>query len=73
MSTTIVKIDSRGRVALPKTLLSALGAGPGDRLAITQQDGGEMVIRVKRRNAREIAGALTRPNQPHVTIEEMSR
>jgi bifunctional DNA-binding transcriptional regulator/antitoxin component of YhaV-PrlF toxin-antitoxin module len=68
----LVKMDSRGRVTLPRSLRTALKITPRDRLAFSQLADGTIIVRIKRRRLSELGGMLTRPNQPTVTIEEMS-
>jgi hypothetical protein len=50
-----------------------LGLVPGCRLIFFQLDDGRFIVRVKNRHASSLAGILTRPGQPSVSIEEMRR
>jgi AbrB family looped-hinge helix DNA binding protein len=68
----ISKIDARGRVTLPASLRDSLKLKPGDKIAFSQLADGTIIVRIKRRRLSELGGMLTRPDQPTVTIEEMS-
>lgn len=70
---TTVTVGSRGRITLPMALRLQLGLVPGCRLIFFQLDDGRFIARVKNRRASSLAGILTRPGQPSVSIEEMRR
>jgi AbrB family looped-hinge helix DNA binding protein len=69
----IVKMDSRGRVTLPRSLRTTLKVAVGDRLAFSQLSDGTVIVRVKNRRLSELGGLLTLPDQPSVSVEEMRR
>jgi AbrB family looped-hinge helix DNA binding protein len=71
MSTVIVKVGTKGRVTLPKALRDALKVAPGDQISFSQLSDGSVIIRAKHRRLSTLAGMLTRPDQPNVSIEEM--
>jgi antitoxin PrlF len=71
--TTEVTLTSKGQITLPKELRTSLGLNPGAKLAFSQLADGTVVMRVKHRKLSDLAGILTRPGQPSVSIEEMSR
>jgi AbrB family looped-hinge helix DNA binding protein len=71
--TTEVTLTSKGQITLPKELRNRLGLEPGARLAFSQLSDGTVVMRVKHRKLSDLAGILTAPGQPTVTIEQMSR
>lgn len=73
--TTEVTLTSKGQITLPKELRTSLGLEAGAKLAFTQlSDGtGTVVMRVKHRKLSELAGLLTRPGQPSVPLEDLSR
>jgi AbrB family looped-hinge helix DNA binding protein len=73
MSTVIVKVGSKGRVTLPKALRDALKVAPGDQISFSQLEDGTVILRTKHRRLSTLAGMLTRPDQPHVAIDEMRR
>ena len=70
---SLMKMDSRGRVTLPRSLRTALSLAPGDRLAFSQLIDGTIIVRIKNRRLSELGGSLTRSNQPTVSIEDMRR
>ncbi|MRW83748.1 AbrB/MazE/SpoVT family DNA-binding domain-containing protein [Pseudoduganella sp. FT26W] len=71
--TTIMTVNSRGGITLPKKLRAALGLTAGARVAFSQLSDGTVVMRIKHRKLSSLAGILTREGQPKVSIEEMSR
>lgn len=71
--TPLSKIDARGRVTLPALLRASLKLKPGDKVAFTELADGTAILRVKRRHLSALAGLLTRPDQPSVSVEEMRR
>jgi AbrB family looped-hinge helix DNA binding protein len=71
--TTIVTVNSRGGITLPKKLRASLGLTPGSRVAFSLLDNGTVIVRLKRRTLSSLAGVLTREGQPAVSIEEMRR
>ncbi|WP_179106822.1 AbrB/MazE/SpoVT family DNA-binding domain-containing protein [Variovorax sp. KK3] len=70
METTLM---SRGRITLPKALRTSLGLTPGTKLAFSQLSDGTVVMRVKRRKLADLAGILTRSDQPKFSVEDLSR
>ncbi|MBB3182288.1 AbrB/MazE/SpoVT family DNA-binding domain-containing protein [Variovorax sp. Sphag1AA] len=70
METTLT---SRGRITLPKALRKSLGLTTGAKLSFSQLSDGTVVMRVKRRKLADLAGILTRPGQPKVSVEDLRR
>jgi AbrB family looped-hinge helix DNA binding protein len=66
-------LTSKGQITLPKELRNSLGLTPGAKLAFSQLSDGTVVMRVKHRKLADLAGLLTRPGQPSVPVEDMSR
>jgi len=69
-------ITAKGQITLNKALLAHMGVGPGDRLEVTASFGGGFTARpIKRDEMRTIEGligALARPGDRPVSIEEMN-
>jgi bifunctional DNA-binding transcriptional regulator/antitoxin component of YhaV-PrlF toxin-antitoxin module len=71
--TTSCVVRTRGRITLPPALRLALGLEPGMQLSFSRLRDGTVVMRVRKRKCSDLAGILTREDQPTVTVEEMSR
>jgi antitoxin PrlF len=66
-------LTSKGQVTIPREIRERLGLTSGDKLAFTMLSDGTVVMRSKTRRLIDLAGSLTRPGQPSVTIEQMKR
>ena len=68
-------ITGKGQVTLRKELLRHLGVGPGDKIEVEMLPNGRIEVRAARRprHISEIFGALKRPGQPTLSIEEINR
>lgn len=64
-------MTSGGRVTLPKSIRAHLGLKPGDQLAFTTLSDGRVVLRPKTRRLAQLAGMLTRSDQPNVSHVEL--
>jgi AbrB family looped-hinge helix DNA binding protein len=62
----------KGQVTVPRDIRHRLGLKAGDKVAFTMLSDGTVVIRPKTRRLADLAGSLTRPGQPSVTVEEMN-
>lgn len=71
--TMMVTMTSKGRITLPKKLCNRLGLVPGTRLAFSLLSDGSVVIRIKHRRLSSLAGILTKPDQPTISIDDMKR
>ena len=67
------RLTSKGRVTVPREIRDYLGLKPGDKLTFTMLSNGTVVMRAKTRRLIELAGSLTRPGQPKVSVAQMSR
>lgn len=65
-------LTSKGQVTVPREIRDRLGLTSGDKLAFTLLSDGTVVMRAKTRRLLDLAGSLTRPGQPKVTIEQMN-
>ena len=62
-------ITSKGQTTLPRTVRSALGLAPGDRVRYVILDGEVRLL--KARPVAGLAGILARPGRKPVTLEDM--
>ena len=65
-------LTSKGQVTVPREIRDRLGLASGDKLAFTLLSDGTVVMRAKTRRLIDLAGTLTRPDQPQVSIEQMN-
>lgn len=61
---TLVTMDARGRVTLPKALRIALKISYGDRLTFSQLNDGTVILSPKGMAPLEDARMVTKPDQP---------
>lgn len=73
---TTLTITARGQITLTPEMLQHLGLRPGDSVEVTCAPGGHLILAPKpiARNGRidDIIGALHRPGQKALSIEEMN-
>mgnify|MGYP001386915079 CR=1 FL=1 len=65
-------MTTKGQVTVPREIRDRLGLKSGDKMAFTMLSDGTVVMRPKTRRLAELAGSLTRPGQPSVSVEDMS-
>jgi AbrB family looped-hinge helix DNA binding protein len=65
-------VSGKGQVTLPKTIRDQLGLNEGTCLDLEVVDGG-LRVRPVSRTALDILGALHRPGQKTVSVEEMKQ
>ena len=65
-------LTSKGQVTVPREIRERLGLSSGDKLTFTLLSDGTVIVRAKTRRLLDLAGSLTRPGQPKVTIEQMN-
>jgi AbrB family looped-hinge helix DNA binding protein len=65
-------LTSKGQVTVPREIRDRLGLASGDKLTFTLLSDGTVVMRAKTRRLLDLAGSLTRPGQPKVTVEQMN-
>jgi len=64
-------LTSKGQVTVPREIRDRLGLKSGDKMAFTMLSDGTIIMRPKVRRLGDLAGLLTRPGQPQVTVEDM--
>lgn len=65
-------MTTKGQVTVPREIRERLGLKSGDKMTFTMLSDGTVVMRPKSRRLAELAGSLTRPGQPKVSIEDMN-
>lgn len=65
-------LTSKGQVTVPREIRDRLGLVSGDKLTFTLLSDGTVIMRAKTRRLLDVAGSLTRPGQPEVTVEQMN-
>jgi AbrB family looped-hinge helix DNA binding protein len=65
-------MTTKGQVTVPREIRDRLGLKSGDKMAFTMLSDGTVVMRPKTRRLADLAGSLTRPGQPRVSIEDMN-
>jgi len=74
---TTLTITAKGQITLKKELLQHLALCPGDKVEVTPAPGGRLTLapqRIARTGRMEDAfGALHRPGQKALSIEEMNK
>ena len=64
-------LTAKGQTTIPKDIRERLGLEPGDKLTFTALSDGTVVMRAKTRKLLDLAGSLTRTDQPSVGIDQM--
>ncbi len=64
-------LTAKGQTTIPKEIRERLGLEPGDKLVFTALSDGTVIMRAKTRQLLDLAGSLTRPGQPTVSVAEM--
>ncbi|MBT9491034.1 MAG: type II toxin-antitoxin system PrlF family antitoxin [Paucibacter sp.] len=65
-------LTAKGQTTIPREIRDRLGLEAGDKLVFTMLSDGTVVMRAKTRRLLDLAGSLTRPGQPSVSIEQMN-
>jgi len=68
----IATISEDGKVEIPDTLLEQLGIAAGDKVDLSMNEQGELVVRKTKKTWRDLEGILHRPGQRPVSVEEMN-
>lgn len=64
-------LTSKGQVTVPREIRDRLGLKSGDKLAFTLLSDGTLIVRAKTKRLSDLAGSLTSPGQPKVSIKDM--
>ena len=64
-------LTAKGQTTIPKDIRERLGLAPGDKLVFTALSDGTVVMRAKTRRLLDLAGSLTRPEQPSLGVDDM--
>jgi antitoxin PrlF len=66
-------LTSKGRTTISKRIRDSLGMKTGDRISFTLLSDGVVLIRVKNKNVKELAGLFRKKGRKPVPIERLSR
>lgn len=64
-------LTAKGQTTIPKEIRDQLGLEAGDQLTFTTLSDGTVVMRAKTRRLLDLAGSLTRRDQPRVDVADM--
>ncbi len=72
---SIVRVDSKGRITLPKEVRERVGIKPGSRLIVYTKNGSEIIVRLVSRDPSEelaeILGEFTLTRKDRIKAEEI--
>ena len=68
----IATVSEDGQLTIPDTLLEQLGVAAGDKVDLSLNANGELVVRKAKKTWRDFEGILARPGQRPVSVEEMN-
>jgi AbrB family looped-hinge helix DNA binding protein len=69
---SIATVTSKGQLTLPKDVRTALGVGPGDRVAFVRMDDGNFAVMPAAEPVKRLKGMLARPKKP-VSLADMDK
>ena len=64
-------ITSKGQTTIPKDIRDALDLKAGDQVHFTLLANGKVIMRVKKRNLKDLSGILYDPERKPIPIEDM--
>ena len=70
MATATISED--GKVEIPDALLEQLGISAGDKVDLSLNGKGELVVRKAKKTWRDFEGIFHRPGQRPISVEEMN-
>jgi len=65
-------LTRKGQVTVPREIRDRLGLKSGDKLTFTLLSDGTVIMRAKTKRLADLAGLLTRPGQPKISVEDMN-
>jgi antitoxin PrlF len=68
---TETTMTAKGLVTVPREIRDRLGLKPGDQVAFTLLSHGTLVMRLKTCRLPDLAGSVTSPDLPSVSIKDM--
>lgn len=66
-------LTTKGQMTIPKDIRDRLGMKPGNRVTFTLMPDGTVLMRVKSKNVRQLAGILHKKGRTRVPVELLSR
>jgi len=70
---TDATLTSKGQTTIPKEIRDGLGLKPGDRMTFTLMPDATVIMRVKGRSLKELAGMLHKRGRKPIPVEQLSR
>jgi AbrB family looped-hinge helix DNA binding protein len=70
---TDATLTSKGQTTIPKPIRDSLGMKAGDRMSFTLMPDGVVVMRVKNKQASDLAGLLYKKGRKAVPVEQLAR
>ena len=70
---TDATLTSKGQTTIPKEIRDGLGLKPGDRMTFTLMPDATVIMRVKGRSLKELAGMLHKRSRKPIPVEQLSR
>lgn len=65
-------LTRKGQVTVPREIRDRLGLKAGDKLTFTLLSDGTVILRAKTKRLADLAGMLTLPDRPKVSVEDMN-
>jgi antitoxin PrlF len=66
-------LTSKGQTTIPQEIRISLGMKAGDRIAFTLLPDGTVLMRVKNKSIRDLAGRLHKKGRKRVSTQDLSR
>jgi antitoxin PrlF len=70
--TTATTLTSKGQTTIPKEIRDGLGMKAGDKLTFTLLSDGTIIIRVKNKSLKDLAGTLHKKGRKSIPTDRMS-
>lgn len=70
--TTATTLTSKGQTTIPKEIRDGLRMKPGDNLTFTLLPDGTVIMRVKNKSLKDLAGTLHKKGRKSIPAERMS-
>lgn len=70
---TDATLTSKGQTTIPKQIRDGIGMKPGDRMTFTLLPEGSVLLRVKNKSVRSLAGRFYRKGRKRVPLEDLTR
>ena len=72
ITATATTLTSKGQTTIPKEIRDGLGMKAGDKLTFTLLSDGTIIIRVKNKSLKDLAGTLHKKGRKSISTDRMS-